>query len=144
MHTALLGKDYAKFYEAFQQGISTPKTPKPTATILPAKRSAAVSTQSSKRRKQDDRVSLPHSDQARARTIPTQQPAATTTKVSMGAKSKEIAPPLDVARESPVAPRPRSHSEAKGKPLRLFIVLYSSLYTFREFRFCFLLIKLFY
>lgn len=122
-YAANFGENYSKFYKAFQQGISGPDARKPNATTIPAKRSVAASQQASKRRKRDDRASLPHSNHHQARIILDPRSAATTTKASTRAKPDHHVSPSDVARESSVTPRPRSNSEAKGKPPSVIFVL---------------------
>ncbi len=52
--------------------------------------------------------------------------------MSMRAKSNDIAPPLDVARELPVTPVPRSQSEAKGNIPSIITVLLKLLYTHKK------------
>ncbi|KAF6219701.1 hypothetical protein HO133_004170 [Letharia lupina] len=118
VYVAPFGQNYSKFYEAFRQGVSTPQAPRRPAPTVPAKRPAAVSKQTAKRRRQNDRTSLPRSDQHQARTISAQRSAAITTKASFGATSNEVAPTSNIARESPMTPRPRSDSEAKEQPSR--------------------------
>lgn len=139
VHTVAFGENYSKFYEAFQQGLSTPKASKSTPSTVPAKRSAAASKHASKRRRQDDRASLPHLDQHQARVITAPRTAATKAKASLEAKSNEAASPSDVARKSPEPPRQRSYSDAKGTSLRMIIILQSSLQVFMNFTFNILL-----
>lgn len=131
VYVAPFGQNYSKFYEAFRQGVSTPQAPRRPAPTVPAKRPAAVSKQTAKRRRQNDRTSLPRSDQHHARTISAQRSAAITTKASFGARSNEVAPTSNIARESPMTPRPRSDSEAKGKSPGVIIVPTDPLYVFR-------------
>lgn len=139
VHTVAFGENYSKFYEAFQQGVSTPKASKSTPSTVPAKRSAAASKQASKRRRHDDRASLPHLDQHQARVITAQRTAATKAKASLEAKSNEAASLSDVARKSPEPPRQRSYLDAKGISLRIIIILQSSLQVLKNFTFYILL-----
>lgn len=112
-YAALLGKNYSKFFEAFQQGTSTPQAPKAVAATVPAKRSAAASKQAFKRRRPDDGASLPQPDQPPPRTIPALTSAATITEASVGAKTSTPASPSKVVEELSVTARPRSHSAAQ-------------------------------
>lgn len=117
-YAATFGENYSKFYKAFQQGISAPEARRPIAATIPAKRSAAASELTSKRRKRDDRASFAHSSQHQARKIPDLQPAVTTRRASVGAVPDEPALPSDVARDASVTPRPMSYSEVKEKRSR--------------------------
>lgn len=90
-------------------------TPKPTATTAPVKRSAATSEPASKRRRTNDPASLPPSDQHHPRTTPARRSAVVTMKIPKRLKLKELASPSEAVGESSVTPRPRSHSETKGK-----------------------------
>ena len=114
--TKLFGKNYSKFYEAFQQGITTPEVCQSVPTTVPAKRhSVAPSNRASKRRRQDDRLSPPQVDQHEAPVISLQRSAATADKYPTGAKPSEVeSPPSDVG-DSSVRSTPKSYSAAKGK-----------------------------
>ena len=136
LHTALFGENYSRFFEAFQQGLSSPQDYTSSSTTVKAKRSAAGSKPAPKRRRQDDRASLPHSDQQQSSTIPAQQYAATTARDPRAANAPEYASTSDIARESPVAPRPRSDADAKGKLPNIIIVLQNLLYDFLLMELC--------
>ena len=112
----MFGRNYSKFYEAFQQGIRAPEVRQNFATTVPAKRrSVAPSNQASKRRRQDNRLSPPQVDQQQAPVISLQPSAAPTDEYPAAAKPSEImSPPSDV-RESSVRSTPKSYSAAKGK-----------------------------
>lgn len=125
--TAAFGKNYSKFYEAFRQGISAPQAHETTSEITPAKRSAATPKQASKRRKHNDRASLPHPDQYQARTFSAPQSAATPQPPTR-AKPIEAAPSLNEARNALAPPTPRSYSEAKGKSSSEIAILQVLLY----------------
>lgn len=127
-----MGKNYSKFFEAFQQGTSTPQAPKAVAATVPAKRSAAASKQAFKRRRPDDGASLPQPDQPPPRTIPAPTSAATITEASVGAKTNTPASPSKVVEELSVTARPRSHSAAQGKLPRKIIVPPNSFLGFRK------------
>ena len=115
-YSKMFGKNYSKFYEAFQQGIRAPEVRQNVATTVPAKRrSAAPANQVSKRRRQDDRVSRPQIDQHEAPIISLQQPAATTDEYPAGAMPSEVASPPSDVEESSVRSTPKSYSAAKGK-----------------------------
>ena len=121
MHTALFGKNYSKFYSAFRQG-TAPVTPKPTAATVPAKRPAVASEPVPKRRRINDRASLPQSDQHHPRTTPARRSAVVTMKLP-GSKLTELASPSEAVGKSSGTPRPRSHSETKGKSASMVIVI---------------------
>ena len=113
IHSTILGKNYSKFYEAFQQGVSAPSAGQTVAATAPAKRhSAAVSMQASKRRRQHDGTHLPQPEQHQASIASAQLSAATPTTALIGANPSDSASP---SRESSIRPRPRSDSAAKGK-----------------------------
>ena len=119
----MFGKNYSKFYHAFQQGIRPPEVRPNLATTLPAKRhSVAPSHQASKRRRQDDRLSPPQLDQHEAPIISLEPSAATTGKPSAGAKPSEAASPPSDVRESSVRSTPKSYSAAKGKLISMINV----------------------
>lgn len=122
----MFGKNYSKFYDAFQQGIRAPEVRQTFPTTVPAKRhSIAPSHQASKRRRQDDHVSSPQLDQHEASLISLEQSASTTSKNSAGAKPSEAAsPPRDI-RESSVRSTPKSYSAAKGKFISVIIVSFA-------------------
>ena len=126
-YTKMFGKNYSKFYEAFQQGIRAPEVRQNVAATVPAKRrSVAPSNQASKRRRQDDRVSTPQGDQHEAPIISLERSAATADQYSAGAKPSEVASPPSDVRESSVRSTPKSYSAAKGKFISMINVPFTS------------------
>ena len=127
-YTKMFGKNYSKFYEAFQQGVRPPEVRQNVATTVPAKRhSVAPVNQASKRRRQDDRVSPPQVDQYEAPFISLERSTATTDEHPAGAKpSDEVASPPSDVRESSVRSTPKSYSAAKGKFISMINVPFAS------------------
>ena len=126
-YTKMFGKNYSKFYEAFQQGIRPPEVRQIVATTVPAKRhSVAPAIQASKRRRQDDRVSPEQVDQHEAPVISLQRSTATADKSPPGAKPSEVASPPSDVRESSVRSTPKSYSAAKGKFISMINVPFAS------------------
>ena len=112
----MFGKNYSKFYEAFEQGIRAPEVRQNVLSTIPAKRQiVASSNQASKRRRQDDRISPLQEAQHEAPIISLQRSAAPTDKYPAGAKPSEVASPPNDVRESSVRSTPKSYSAAKGK-----------------------------
>ena len=134
VYTAQFGENYSKFFEAFQQGLSTPQVPQLTTNILPAKRSAAASKQASKRRRRDEHAFLPQSDHHQALQVPDHPSATARTKAAAKTKPIEITTPSNIARESRVTSSPRPSSEAKGKSPGMNIILRDRLYFFHNFQ----------
>lgn len=122
VHTAIFGKNYSKFYSAFRQG-TTPMTPKPTTTAVPSKRPAVASEPAPKRRRINDRTSLPQVDQHHPSATPARRSAVVTMKIPKGSMFKELASPSNAVGESSTTPMPRSRSETKGKSPSMVIVI---------------------
>ena len=115
-HTSLFGKDYSKFYEAFQQGLNPPQSRLTIANKVPAKRrSVETSTQAFKRRRPDEHAPLLQSDQHQTPALPAQRSAGVITEASVAENPSELAPPSLGAEDSSLRPEPRSDSATQGK-----------------------------